>query len=408
MKNGQKRKTMKKILVIGAGFLQAFVIKRAKELGYYVLAVDGNPNAVGFALADEFAAINIVDQQACLAYAKTHRVDGVLTAATDYGVLTASYIAQELHLPGISYEAAQRIKNKYLVRQCLYHAGADDTGLSHLVSNVADIPLAQEQLTFPVMVKPSDGSGSRGAARVDDKEDFHQACVHAMDCSLTHTATIEPFITGVEYGVESFVDHGTVHVMAVMQKWMTKPPCYAELGHAIPSGLDLEVEEKIKTAVEKAIVALGVNFGSVNMDILLSQTQGVHIIDVGARMGGNLIGSHLIPHATGIDYIGNMIRGAAGDSTAFQVTKHQSVATRLLALQPGKVQALPDMHTIATTYDVDVQHHISVGDVIESYRTNLDGMGYVVAHGETLTKAIEQVEQAKKAIDLGIKREEVQ
>ena len=84
---------MKKLLVIGAGFLQAFVIKKAKTMGYHVLAVDGNPNAEGLQYADEYACINIVDEEACLNYAAEKKIDGVMTAATDYGVKTASYIA---------------------------------------------------------------------------------------------------------------------------------------------------------------------------------------------------------------------------------------------------------------------------------------------------------------------------
>ena len=78
---------MKKLLVIGAGFLQNFVIEKAKQLGYYVLAVDGNPDAAGFKNADEYAAINIVDEKACFEYAKEKKIDGVMTAATDFGVL---------------------------------------------------------------------------------------------------------------------------------------------------------------------------------------------------------------------------------------------------------------------------------------------------------------------------------
>ena len=93
---------MKRVLIIGAGFLQNFVIKKAKNLGYYTIAIDGNPNAVGFKNADEYKTINIVDEAACLEYAKQMKIDGVLTAATDYGVLSASYVAKELGLPGLT------------------------------------------------------------------------------------------------------------------------------------------------------------------------------------------------------------------------------------------------------------------------------------------------------------------
>ena len=117
---------MKKVLVIGAGFLQDFVIQKAKKMGYEVHAVDADPTAIGFTHADHYGVVNIVDEKACLQYAKENQIDGVLTAATDYGVLTAAYIAQEMGLPGLKYEVAQLIKNKYKVRKCLYEHHVDD------------------------------------------------------------------------------------------------------------------------------------------------------------------------------------------------------------------------------------------------------------------------------------------
>lgn len=394
---------MKKVLVVGAGFLQRFVIKKAKELGYYTLAVDGNPNAEGFADADEYGVVNIVDQEAVCAFAKRHNVDGVLTAATDYGVLAAAYTAQELDLPGIHYAAAKRIKNKYEVRKRLYEAGADDTGLSHEVSPETDLAEPARIVSYPVMVKPCDGSGSRGAAKVEKAEDFAAACKDAMDCSLTHKATVEPFINGREYGVESYVHHGDIHVMAVMQKWMTQPPYYAELGHAIPSGLTPAMEEKVIGCVTKALQALEVNHGSVNMDLLITEAGGVHIIDIGARMGGNLIGSHIVPLGTGVDYMANMIRGAVGDPVDFASGHHTAVATRLLALTPGKIEKLPNMAQFAAE-DVVIQHHLSVGDTINEYHTNLDGCGYVVCTAATVDAAAEKAEHIKNKIDKAIVR----
>lgn len=391
---------MKKVLVIGAGFLQRFVIRKAKELGYYTLAVDGNPNAEGFADADAYAPVNIVDEKAVCAYAREQGVDGVLTAATDYGVLAAAYTAQELGLPGINYASAQRIKNKYQVRKCLYEAGADDTPLAYEVSEETNLAQLAETVHYPVMVKPCDGSGSRGANRVDSAEEFADACRFAMDSSLTRKATVEPFITGREYGVESFVENGNVHVLAVMQKWMTQPPYYAELGHAVPSGLSAEMEEKVRNCVTKAILALGVNFGSVNMDLLLTEAGGVHIIDIGARMGGNLIGSHIIPLATGVDYMANMIRGAVGDPVDFTPKAHKdAVATRLLAFGDGVVTELPDFEQMEKTLNVQICHHMSAGQKVNRYRTNLDGCGYVIAADKTVKAAADKAEAVRKNIE---------
>ena len=228
---------MKKVLVIGAGFLQTYVIRKAKEMGYITFAVDANEKAPGFAYADDHAVINIVDEKACLAYAREKKIDGVLTAATDYGVLTASYIAETMGLPGLRYESAKRIKNKYLIRKCLFENKIDDTEQAYLVDEKTDIEAMKEVLRYPVMVKPCDGSGSRGANRVDGPNDLAEACRVACEASLTHHAEIETFIVGQEYGVESLVVRGKAYVLGIMKKTMTAPPYYAELGHQIPSGL---------------------------------------------------------------------------------------------------------------------------------------------------------------------------
>ena len=395
----------KKLLMLGGGFLQCFVIKKAKQLGYEVHVLDANPQAEGFKYADAYAVINIIDEEACLAYARSENVDGVLTAATDYSVLAMSRIASELHLPGINYSSAKLIKNKAEVRRCLFDAQADDTGYSYEISSSQEALSVLPEVKFPVMVKPCDGSGSRGASRVDNPDDFVAACEYAMQGSITHRAVAEPFVVGREYGVESFVNQGEIHILAVMQKDMTMPPYYAELGHAIPSGLSVEMEAKVKECVRRALIALGVNHGSVNMDLLIDSDGGVHIVDIGARMGGNLIGSHIIPMGTGIDYMANMIKAAMSDEVDFTPqTESAPVATKLLALTPGVVASLPNFDNIATTYKVTIEHHLHQGDTITPYRTNLDGCGYVVATGRDVYEAIDTARMVREIIDCTIIR----
>ena len=391
--------------MLGGGFLQNFVIKKARELGYYVYCLDADPNAVGFDTASEHAVINIIDPDACLKYARAKIIDGVLTAATDFSVLTMSYIAQEMGLPGINYASAQLIKNKAAVRKCLFDAKADDTGYSYEISSPDQISEIKNKVVYPIMMKPVDGSGSRGASKVEKAEDFEKACLFAMQGSISHRAVAEPFVVGKEYGVESFVDNGEIHVLAVMQKDMTEPPYYAELGHAIPSGLPMDVEIRIKDCVKKALIAMGVNHGSVNMDILVSDDYSVHIVDVGARMGGNLIGSHIIPLGTGIDYMGNMIKAAVGDNTDWNpISNPEPVATKLLALHPGIVKGLPDFNKLENEYSVKIEHHLHIGDTITPYRTNLDGCGYVVAKAKDVETAINLAAKIKEKVDKTIER----
>lgn len=378
---------MKKLLVIGAGFLQDFVIQKAVSMGYETLTVDADPDAIGFQHAHKHAIVNIVDEKACLEYARAEKIDGVVTAATDFGVLSAAYVGQELGLPGLKYEVAQLIKNKYRVRKCLFEAHVDDTAQAYEVNADTDIDALSRKLTYPVMVKPCDGSGSRGASRVNTPSELADACTYAMNGSITHRAEIETFIIGQEYGAESLVVDGQIHVLGIMKKWMTEPPYYAELGHAMPCGLPDEVEKKARECVRNAIAALGINFGSVNMDMLITPDGKVYIIDIGARMGGNMIGPCVIPYGTGVDYVGAMIQNAVGDPVDLTVREHGAVATKLLAFDEGVVRKLPDMKMIEKRYDVEVYHHMFEGMKVNEYHTNLDGCGYVVAKGVTAEAA---------------------
>lgn len=383
---------MKKVLIIGAGFLQDFVIRKAKSMGYVTLTVDADPNAVGFLHADRHEVINIIDEKACLEYAKKEKIDGVLTAATDYGVLTAAYIAREMHLPGLNYDVAKLIKNKYRVRKRLYECHVDDTEQAYEVDKDTDLNTLCDKLEFPVMVKPCDGSGSRGANRVDIREQFAEACELAMNASITHRAEVETFIIGKEYGAESLVVNGEVNVLGIMRKWMTEPPYYAELGHAIPTDLPKEIEERAIQCVKNAIMALGINFGSVNMDMLITSEGKIHIIDIGARMGGNMIGPCVIPYGTGIDYMANMIRNAVGDEVNLTPDIHGMAATRLLAFNKGVIKQIPDFDALEKKYGVEIYHHMEIGQEVNEYHTNLDGCGYVIAKADAIENAIENAE----------------
>ncbi len=385
---------MKKILIIGAGFLQSFVIKKAKETGYEVHTLDMDPNAPGFQYADHHAIISIIDEKACLEYAKKNKIDGVLTAATDYGVLTTSFIAQEMGLPGLKYEVAKLIKNKYRVRKTLFEHHVDDTEQAYEVDSNTNLDVIKEKLQYPVMVKPCDGSGSRAASRVDDTSQLKSACQLAMNSSITHRAVIESFIYGNEYGADSLVVNGDVHVLAIMKKWMTKPPYYAELGHAIPCGLPSDIETRAKECVSNAIKALGINHGAVNMDMLITKEGKIHIVDVGARMGGNLICSHIIPFGTGIDYMKATIQNAVGDPVDLSEKERYCVATRLLAFEDGYIHNVKYAEKLCHEHGVELYHHLIEGQQVHQYHTNLDGGGYIVAKDVDMSLAINKATEA--------------
>src|SRR5699024_873114 len=187
----------------------------------------------------------------------------------------------------------------------------------------------------------------------------------AFNNSLSHKIIIEDYIDGEEIGVESIVFDGEVYVLGIINKKMTLPPNYAELGHSVPSKLD--INKKIIEIVKKAITSLGINFGAVNMDILVSETNKICIVDIGARMGGNLISSHIIPNSTNYDYLSNLIKATMGDrfeKPSIELVK--PIASKILALDPGEIVEVPKLFDIEKKYNVNIYFTKQVGDVINS------------------------------------------
>ena len=396
---------MKKIMFVGAGILQSYVIKRAKDLGYFTISVDKDKNAYGFFHSDLYKVIDIVDRAECLKYAQEMRIDGVITSATDYGVLTASYISEEMGLPGLHYSVAEMIKNKYYTRKLLAKYQDKKKHQFFQLSTIYDLHALYSSIHFPVMVKPCDGSGSKGISRAENIGELEKSFFEALKHSLSQNVIIETFINGIEYGVESFVLNDNIFILGIMKKKMTDQPVYAELGHCIPSGLSEETEHMIEKQVIQAIKTLGINFGAVNMDILLTKSNQVFIADIGARMGGNLIGSHIIPEATGIDYMANIIRAAVGDMVDFQPKINKKcIATRLLALKPGIVRDIPDLKQFRNPQVLDIILKLKKSDIIREYRNNLDSCGYVVVTGQNIEDAQSLAELIKKKIDKQINR----
>lgn len=371
---------MKKILFIGAGFLQSFIIKRAYDLGYYVYAIDANSEAIGFKYTHENEVIDITNVKECLEYAKRIKPDGVVTAATDYGIISTAKIIEELNLIGPSLKTAKIIKNKYEVRKRLYETKSDDLGQFYLVNNINDIDEVKEKVRMPLIVKPADSSGSRGISEIRDSEDLISAVKFALKASLSNKVLIEDYIEGIEYGVESIVINNKIFVLGIMEKKMTNKPFYAELGHKIPIE-NKKVQDKITKLVKKAIVNLGINNTAINMDVLVDIKNNVNIIDVGIRMGGNLIGSHIIPRATKYDYMGNIIKLALGDKCEIPRKSKEidCIETRILAFDPGVIEGIPDFRKIESEYNINVFFTKKEGDVIQKYRDNTDGCGYILS-----------------------------
>ena len=123
--------TGKTIMILGASILQLPAIEQATEMGLKVIALDMNPDAVGFSVPGVIKeVISTIDIPAAVDAAKRHHIDGVMTLATDMPMRTVAAIARECGLPGISEETAIKATDKSVMRQELLKAGVPADCLS--------------------------------------------------------------------------------------------------------------------------------------------------------------------------------------------------------------------------------------------------------------------------------------
>ena len=375
---------MKKVLIFGA---VKHAIERAKELGYETIVVDQNPNLPTKDLADKFKCIPFENYKETLNFARDEQVDGIVNA-TEFAVLVSSYVANQMGLPGIDFEVAKIAKNKYEIRKKMLEYGITNVPQFFEIDSMKTLNNIKNNINFPVILKPASGLGSLNVYKVDSLEDLYDKILVVIEESFNKKALVETFIDGQEYGVETFVYNDKVNVLAIMKKNMTPLPYRSELGHQIPSELPIDIENKIEETVEKLIRVLDIKCSAVNFDLIVSKDNEIFIVDVGARMGGNSITSHIVPLSTGVDHVGNIIKYAMCEGNIkLEKIRKQCVVTRILDLDKGIIKALPDFNKYLEDDEIDeIFFEKKIGDKIEKYISDAQRCGLVILKGNDLEK----------------------
>ncbi len=307
----------KRLVVIGAGEFQLPLVLRAKELGYEVHCFAWEAGAVAKDEADFFYPISITDKEAILEICKKINPAGVLTAGSDLAMPTVAYVCEALNLCCNSYEVACRCTNKYEMRKIMR-----DAGVSSPFFMLADIntALCDDAVPYPVIVKPSDSSGSRGIHLANNQDELISAIAQSCAFSPTSTAIIEEYIQGNEYSCECISHEGKHTFLAFTKKFTTGAPNYIETGHIQPDDIPEEYKDSIKNTIFKAITALGVTYGATHTEFKVDSHGNVGIIEIGARMGGGCIGSDLVYLSTGRDFLKMIIDVACSRTPDLSVT----------------------------------------------------------------------------------------
>ena len=302
---------MKKIVIIGANDFQNQLILKAKSLGYETHVFAWEDGAVGKDTADFFYPISIIEKDKILEQCKGIKPDGVCSIASDLASITVNYVAEKLGLPCNQTKFTNIQTNKYAMRQALMDAGLPCPKFVLADENFNLSKL--DEFKFPIIVKPTDRSGSRNIMKLESTNGVMKAVEEACATSFEHKAIIEEYLDGDEYSMETVSYCGEHHYLATTKKFTTGAPHFIETGHCQPSGLSEEVLTKAKNNIMKALTALHIENSAGHSEFKVDKNGNINIIEIGARMGGDCIGSDLVYLSTGNDFMKMVMDVATGN-----------------------------------------------------------------------------------------------
>ena len=394
-------KSNKTVMVFGVGELQKSIIDRAHLMGIKVIGIDPCKDAFCKDNVDVFEAVDGQDFEGTVAAAKRNHVNAIVTAATDKPLVMMAKVARELGYRFFSENTARWSTDKFQMKQRLMEGGVP-CAKGVLIRSYEDA----KDLSFPVICKPRDNSGSRGVKFCKTIEDLQSDIDEALEYSKQDTVLVEEFIDGQEYSIESIHYNGKSEVIQFTQKETTEFPYNVELGHLQPADLSEGQKCEIRKIIGKIGQCLEFENCPSHTELKIND-RGIFVIETSPRLGGDYITSTLVPLSTGVnmeDQVLNMALGLPVDTLTGRVERASGV--RFFCLPEGIVERIDtkieDIKSWPGVVDFDLK--LKVGDKVNRITSSLNRYGQVIVEGndaQISTQLMDSVfDTVKRIVDI--------
>lgn len=376
--------------MLGGSAQQVVAINAAKEMGYYTVLCDYLPDNPGQYVADKYYNTSTTDIEAVYEIAKTEQVIGILAYASDPAALPAAIVADRLGLPTNPPQAVEILGVKHKFRRFLSENGfaCPQFHTFHPTDGIDDIKEVVKDFSFPIVVKPTDSSGSKGVTTLSGMDGLAEAIAWADSYSRNKILIAEEFIHRSfpdVVGGDIFVNDGKVVLFGEMTCLRgDHGKGLVPIGERWPGGLSKKETDRIHHELQRLVTMLGFRFGELNIEILLDKDDNVHFLEVGPRAGGNMIPLQL-SDAFGVDLVKANIAVAMGESLQLDA-KPQSgcfVSYVLHSYINGTFQGVEFSDDIAPHVYRKVFYK-KQGDEVEAFDGAGKAVGIVFLHFDTV------------------------
>lgn len=375
-------------VVIGAGKESIHAIKKAKELGLRVLALDGDKEAGGLGYADEAFAVDIRDEALVRSILDPYRPQLRLLLPVPIGrYLTITGLMNDHYeLPGVTGRAADACTDKWKFHRILNDRGLRDGKACLLKQGESHGSETLEGMDIPCILKPRYGSGSRGVRAYHDRSELGRDLERLRPFEEDYV--LETCVEGQEYGIDGAVIDRTFHLILLRKKLNTPYPHRQCVGYlsVIDDGENHGFFEAVKEHIGKIVTALGVNNCLIHGDIIRDRRGLPFIIELSARPSGHYLNDRFTPLVTGVDETEEFIRyaltGTAG-RFSFVPSYTKRMLIRFFDFSDVEVRSIPDEMRLYEKYPLrDYVCRLSFGERLGSV---VDGRimdrGYFILEG---------------------------
>jgi carbamoyl-phosphate synthase large subunit len=396
----QHNNKAKIVHILGGGFNQIPLIKKAKQMGYKVLLTDMNVNPPCKQYADYYEQIDTTNKQETLNCAEKYKIDYIVTDQTDVAVPTVAFIAEKLGLLGIGYNTALKFTNKYVMRRAL--KGKLDEHIPECY--YFDEELEAEKFcsglsTFSdYVIKPINSQGSKGVSILDYR--YKQLIANAFKESVDRGIIIERYIPGFEFSVESFVKDGKIYNLTLTKKYHYDSNSCLDERNTFLGDIDPLLEKKIFDVNTKVIKALELPFGNTHAEYKV-EDGSIYLMEIAARGAGGSISSSVIPFLTGFDPTEALLKTLTGVPFEIKVAdyKKKYAVLKFFNFPPGKVKKVnidKNLFDNVLIFNLDLKE----GDNINPVRDSRDRPGYFIVCGSDRDEVLKKEKMVESYVQI--------
>ena len=275
----------KRLLILGGMRFSCEIVKKAREMGIHTIVADYNriEDSPGKQIADEAVDLSVIDVEAVVSYVKKNAIDGVIVGFNDMLLPYYAEICQKCGLP--CYGTKEQFET--LIAKDRYKTLCRQFG----VPTIQEFDVNDENINFPVLVKPVDNSGSRGISICHNRQELEKAVEIGKAASKNGKIIIERYMEGREVTVFWTFQDGNYYLSALANRHVKHNQgddvIPLPVGYTFPSVFLPLYRKEVEENCKRMFQHLGLKDGMMFMQCKVEDGR-CYVYDLGYRLTGSL------------------------------------------------------------------------------------------------------------------------